>query len=368
VAADTDPKKTPQSAAPLRGNNMKKLLLAATAALLPMGAFAQGLPPLNPDTDTSRIDWFNLQTLGPMPDTHGQHYGVVLKTLTNPYWRQLADGYRYGAKQNGNRVTVQAAQGESDQIGQLSIMENMIDGGYKGLLISPQTDANLQPAIDEAAKANLPVVDVDDAVVPSITHFVGNVQRDNGVRAAKWFIAHHPGGGKVAVIEGQAGVFAAIQRTAGFRDTIKAAKGFTLVASVPGNWDRQQSYDAATTILQQHPDLLGFYCNNDTMALGVVEAVKAANLLGKVQVIGTDGTGDAYTSIKAGELTGTVDSFPKLTGVIALEVIERIVAGQKVPRVVATAQALVTKENMARYDGDLTSQETALKQDAASQQ
>jgi ribose transport system substrate-binding protein len=345
---------------------MKKMLLAAAAVLLPVAALAQDLPPLNPDTDTSRIDWFNLDKLGAKPDAHVQHYGVVLKTLTNPYWRQLAEGYRYGAKQDGSRVTVQAAQGESDQIGQLSIMENMIDGGYKGLLISPQTDANLQPSIDEAIKANLPVVDVDDAVVSSIAHFVGNVQRDNGVRAAKWFIAHHPEGGKVAVIEGQAGVFAAIQRTAGFRDTIKAAKGFTLVASVPGNWDRQQSYDAASTILQQHPDLIGFYCNNDTMALGVVEAVKAANA--KAQVIGTDGTSDAYTSIKAGDLTGTVDSFPKLTGVIALEVIERIAAGQKLPRVVATPQALVTKENMARYSGDLASQEAALKQDAASPQ
>ncbi|WP_284948057.1 sugar ABC transporter substrate-binding protein [Acidisoma cladoniae] len=347
---------------------MKKLLLAATMLLLPVVAFAQDLPPLNPDTDASRINWFDLQKLGPVPDAKGQHYGVVLKTLTNPYWRQLAEGYRAGAKQDGSRVTVQAAQGESDQIGQLSIMENMIDGGYKGLLISPQTDANLQPAIDEATKAGVAVVDVDDAVVSSIGHFVGNVQRDNGVRAAKWMIAHHPEGGKVAVVEGQAGVFAAIQRTAGFSDTIKSAKGFTLVASVPGNWDRQQSYDAATTILQQHPDLIGIYCNNDTMALGVVEAVKAANLLGKVRVIGTDGTSDAYTSIKAGELTGTVDSFPKLTGVIALEVIERLVAGQTVPRVVATPQALVTQENMARYTGDLASQEAALKQDATSQQ
>ncbi len=347
---------------------MKKMLLAATAALMPLAALAQGLPPLNPDTDASRIEWYNLQNLGPMPDVKGQSYGVVLKTLTNPYWRQLADGYKYGAAQSGSHVTVQAAQGESDQIGQLSIMENMIDGGYKGLLISPQTDANLVPAIAEAAKANLPVVDVDDAVVPTIAHFVGNVQRDNGVRAAKWFIAHHPEGGKLAIIEGQAGVFAAIQRTAGFRETIAKAKGFTIVASVPGNWDRELSYNDATTILQQHPDLIGFYCNNDTMALGVVAAVKDAHLLGKVQVIGTDGTSDAYASIKAGELTGTVDSFPKLTGVIALEVIERVAAGQNVPRVVVTPQALVTKSNMARYSGGLASQEAALKQDAATQQ
>ena len=336
----------------------------ALALLLPVLARAADLPPLNPDTDPSRINWSDLAAkLGPAPDAKGQHYGAVLKTLTNEYWRLLAEGYRKGAAKSGSKIVVQAAQGESDQIGQLSIMENMIGGGYKGLLISPQTDANLQPAIDEAIKAGIPVVDVDDAVVSSIAHFVGNVQRDNGVRAANWFIQHRAGGGKVAIIEGQAGVFAAVQRTAGFRSTISGAKGFSVVASVPGNWDRQQSYDAATTILQQHPDLIGFYCNNDTMALGVVEAVKSAGMLAKVNVIGTDGTNDAFTSIKAGELTGTVDSFPELTGEIALEVVQRLAAGQTVPRVVATPQALVTKDNMSRYLGSPAQAEAALVQD-----
>jgi ribose transport system substrate-binding protein len=336
----------------------------ALALLLPVLAHAADLPPLNPDTDPSRISWSELKAkLGPVPDAKGQSYGAVLKTLTNEYWRLLASGYRQGATKTASTVVVQAAQGENDQIGQLSIMENMIGAGYKGLLISPQTDANLQPAIDEATKAGIPVVNVDDAVVSSIPHFVGNVQRDNGVRAAKWFITHHPAGGKVAIIEGQAGVFAAVQRTAGFRSTITAAKGFSVVASVPGNWDRQQSYDAATTILQQHPDLIGFYCNNDTMALGVVEAVKSAGMLAKVNVIGTDGTNDAFTSIKAGELTGTVDSFPELTGEIALDVVQRLAAGQKVPRVVATPQALVTKENMSRYLGSSSAAEAALIED-----
>ncbi len=36
-------------------------------------------------------------------------------------------------------------------------------------------------------------------------------------------------------------------------------------------------------------------------------------------VFGTDGISDAYASIRAGELTGTVDSFPVLTGEVAME-------------------------------------------------
>jgi len=210
----------------------------------------------------------------------------------------------------------------------------------------------------------VPVVNVNDAVIPLAEHYVGNVQRDNGVRAARWFISNKAAGGKVAVIEGMAGVYAAVQRTEGFKTTIAKESGkFNVVASVPGNWDRQLSYDTATNLLQQHPDLVGFYCNNDTMALGVVEAVKAAGKLKQVAVIGTDGIGDAYKSILAGELTGTVDSFPVLTGEVALDVSLRLLAGQHVPRVVATPQALITKDNYKRYKGSDEAQRKALIED-----
>jgi len=96
------------------------------------------------------------------------------------------------------------------------------------------------------------------------------------------------------------------------------------------------------------------------MALGVVEAVKAAGKLNQIAVIGTDGISDAYKSIKDGELTATVDSFPVLTGEVAMEV-----ALQKLPRVVATPQALVTKENVARYTGDEAQVRKNLMEDAA---
>ena len=238
---------------------------------------------------------------------------------------------------------------EGDQLGQLSIAENLISQGFDALLLSPQTDSNLQPALESAEAQGVPVINVNDAVIPGARNYVGNVQRDNGVRVAKWFLKNRPDGGKVAVIEGQAGVFAAGQRTKGFAATITQGGKFTVVASVPGNWDRQLAYDTASTILQQNPDLVGFYANNDGMALGVVEAVKAAGLQDKVVVFGTDGISDAYASIRAGELTGTVDSFPKLTGEVAMEVGLRLVGGQELPRVVSTPQALITKDNVETY-------------------
>nr|WP_321269593.1 substrate-binding domain-containing protein [uncultured Tolumonas sp.] len=327
---------------------MKKLLLTVLASsLFSAGLYAAELTPLHSDSEPDRTDWSQLDAkYGPLPKVDpALKIGGVSKTLTNEYWRSLGEGYKNVADKNGFTVAYQAAANEDDQMGQLSIAETLIAQGFNGLLVSPQTDANLQPAYEKAKSKGIPVVNVNDAVMPNAAYYVGNVQKDNGVRVAKWFIQHHPEGGKVAVIEGQPGVYAAGQRTKGFKETIEADGKLKVVASIPANWSREKAYDAASTILQQHPDLIGFYANNDGMALGVVEAVHAAGKSKQTAVFGTDGISDAYASIKRGELTGTVDSFPVLTGEVAMNVILRLINGQKISRVVATPQALITKEN-----------------------
>ncbi|MEO9651894.1 MAG: substrate-binding domain-containing protein [Roseobacter sp.] len=328
-----------------------KTLLTASALSLSIGAaHAQDLAPLNSDSEPDRMDWSELDAkFGDFPSvSEGTRVGGVSKTLTNEYWRSLGEGYSNTASANGVEFVYQAAANEGDQLGQLSIAETLITQGFNALLLSPQTDANLLPAYEKAIELGVPVLNVNDAVIPSVANYVGNVQKDNGARVAQWFI-DNTDGGKVAVIEGQPGVFAAGQRTAGFTETVEGADGFDVVASVPANWSREQAFNAASTILQQHPDLIGFYANNDGMALGVMEAVKAAGKKDQTAVFGTDGISDAYASIRAGDLTGTVDSFPVLTGEIAMEVVLRMLDGQDLPRVVATPQALITAGNVDQY-------------------
>ncbi|MDH2926073.1 substrate-binding domain-containing protein [Lonepinella koalarum] len=326
------------------------LISTALSAVIGSSAYAN-LAPLNSDTEQDRVNWTELDAkFGAFPAIQsGVKIGGVSKTLTNEYWRSLGDGYKSFATKYNVFVAYQAAANEGDQLGQLSIAETMITEGYSALLFSPQTDVNLQPAAEVAQSKNIPVVNVNDAVMPTATHYVGNVQKDNGVRVAQWFIDNRPDGGKVAVVEGPPGVFAAKQRTEGFTETINKSGKFNVVASVPANWSREQAYNVATTILQRNPDLIGFYVNNDGMALGVVEAVKALNLQKQVAVFGTDGISDAYKSILAGELTGTVDSFPVLTGEVAMEVVLRLTAGQQISRVVTTPQALITQDNAKTY-------------------
>jgi ribose transport system substrate-binding protein len=303
----------------------------------------------NPDAEPDRIMWNELEKVfGPVPQLSGRKLGAVEKTLFNEYWQLLAEGYKREAEKYGCIVDVQAAPNEADEVGQLAIAEAILVRGYDALLLSPITDSNLDPAVKRAKEMKVPVINVDDALIADADVYVGCSQKMNGVSAAE-YIAEHVKSGKVAVITGPLSVWAARERTEGFVETIAKYPDLQLVANVPANWDRKMALDVATDIIQKHPDIKAFYVNNDIMAFGVVEAVKNAGKLGQIIVIGTDGIKEAYESIRRGELTGTIDSFPLKTGRIAVQVALYLLAGKKLPRIVETPQALITLENIDDY-------------------
>src|SRR3954453_3116570 len=138
----------------------KTLVAGCAFALMAGGAHAQTLAPLNSDTETDRVNWSELQAkFGAVPTApKGTQIGGVSKTLTNEYWRSLGEGYQAYAKKAGVEVVYQAAPSEGDQLGQLSIAENLISQGFNALLFSPQTDSNLQPALESAEAQGIPVI------------------------------------------------------------------------------------------------------------------------------------------------------------------------------------------------------------------
>ena len=196
------------------------------ASLLALSAHADALKPLNSDTEPDRMDWSQLEAkFGAAAQAEsGLKVGAVAKTLTNEYWRSLGEGYVTEGKAVGVPVDLQAGTERSDQFGQLSIAENMLTSGYSVLLVSPQTDANLQPGDRRSREGrHIPVVNVNDAVIPSARSTMSaTCSATTACVRRKWFIDNRPNGGKVAVVEGMAGVYAAVQRTAGFKSTITA--------------------------------------------------------------------------------------------------------------------------------------------------
>lgn len=321
---------------------------AATAESGEEGAAAEAF---NPDKEAGVSIEELREQLGAVPKVDGEiKLGAVAKSFDNEYWRTLREGYgeyQTKAAEAGYNITIDvtSAQGENDEQGQLSIVQDMINKKYTGLLLSPISDGNLTPGVEDAKKEGIPVINVNDGLIANADSFVGPKADQNGELAAEWISEKLGGKGQVAIVIGMPKAFAARQRTEGFENWMAAnAPDIEIVAKQNADWDRQKSKDLADTWIKQYPDLKAIFCNNDTMALGVVEAVKAA---GKdILVVGVDGIGEAYDSIRKGELDATIDSFPLYKAQIAGEVMLRKLGGQEIPRVLWTPQALIDAENV----------------------
>ena len=278
------------------------------------------------------------------------NFGAVAKNFQNEYWRSLRSGYgeaQSNLSKAGFNVTVdvQGALDENDEQGQLAIVNNMINRGYDGLLLSPISDGNLVPGVESANEKGIPVLNVNDGLIAIAPYFVGPKADQNGELAAEWISRKLGGSGQVAIVIGMPKAFAARQRTEGFKRWMAAnAPGIKIVAEQNADWDRNRARELAGTWIRTYPELNAIFCNNDDMALGVVEAVLESGK--NILVVGVDGVAEAYDSIRRGELSATIDSFPYYKAQIAVEYGLRVLAGQNPPRVIWTPQAIIDSDNV----------------------
>jgi len=333
--------------------------LAASAAIVLLAGCSGADSGAAPDGDATytytsdqdgidTVEGTELAAPGAVPEGSGETIGVILKSLSNQYWQGIELGINAAAKDFGVDVTIQAASSEAAQTEQLTIAQTMTNNEYDAYIVAPESASNLTPALDIMKSQDAPIVNVDDARVAA-TVYVGPDHKLDGTQAADFIAAQHPDGGEVAQIEGQAGSSAATLRIEGFNEGVEANEGLDLVASVPGNWDANDAFAATQQILQQNPDLIGIYANNDTMAIGVAQAVSEAGKTSQITIVGTDGVPEAVNGVRAGTMAATVSPLPFYEGYWAVEAAVRVLRGETVaPWVVAPAQ-LIDADNVDEY-------------------
>lgn len=305
----------------------------------------------NPDQADGKTFEEVRSDLGEVPVSADEiRIGAVAKAFENEYWRTLKEGMEVGTQKlndSGFNVTidVKSPQGEADEQGQLSIVKDMINKDYTALLLSPISDSNLVPGVEEALEEDIPVINVNDGIIKEAPAFVGPKADQNGELVAEWISEKLSGEGKVGIVVGMPKAFAARQRTLGFENWMSEnAPDIEIAEKQNADWDRGKAKNIAATWIKKHDDLDAIFANNDTMALGIQEAV---NESGKdILVVGVDGIGEAYDSIRNGEMDATIDSFPLYKGQIAVEMALREIGGQELPRVIWTPQALIDSSNV----------------------
>jgi ribose transport system substrate-binding protein/D-allose transport system substrate-binding protein len=116
-----------------------------------------------------------------------------------------------------------------------------------------------------------------------------------------------------------------------------------IVGSVSAEWDRLRALNITADTLVKNPDLNVVFAVNDVMALGAVEAIRAAGKTDQVVVVGVDGIPDARKAILAGRMTASITQLPYLIGKQAVQLSIQSVHGQCTGKTQRTLLVVLTK-------------------------
>lgn len=258
---------------------------------------------------------------------------LVMKSLANEFFSTMAEGAKKHQAQNSDQyeLVVNGIKDERDLARQAAIVDEMIAAKVQAIVIAPADSKALVPVLRRAKQAGVVVVNIDnkldDEVLKAENLSVPFVGPNNllGAKAVGDHLAKFlQAGDKVAVLEGIRTSFNGTQRRLGFEQAMKAAQ-IQIVDSQSANWETNQANTIAASMLNSHADLKAILAANDSMALGALAALKAANKSNDVQVVGFDNISAAQDAIRQGTMLATADQHGDQLAVFGIEYAMKLV-------------------------------------------
>lgn len=243
---------------------------------------------------------------------------IITPSHSNPFFKTEAEAAAAKAKVLGYEVKM--VSHDDDATKQAELFENAISDKAAAIICDNAGADATVAAVQKARDANIPTFLIDREINGSgiaISQIVANNYQ--GAKAiAEVFVEKMGEKGKYAELLGKESDTNAGVRSSAFHEVIDQYSDMNMVAQQTANWEQTEAYQKAETILQSNPDIKGFICGNDTMAIGAVAAIKNAGL-SDIAVIGVDGSDEAAAAIKDGSMTGTALQQAALIAEMAVE-------------------------------------------------
>ena len=229
---------------------------------------------------------------------------IITPSHSNPFFKTEADTAAAKAKELGYETVV--VSHDDDATKQSELFDAAIADKAAAIICdNAGADATVE-AVQRARDAGIPTFLIDreiNADGVAISQIVANNYQGAKAIAEAWVEAMGEEG-KYAELLGKESDTNAGVRSSAFHEVIDQYDTLEMVAQQTANWDQTEGYNKTEAILQSNPEITGIICGNDTMAVGAVEACKAAGR-SDIKIIGVDGSDEAAAYIAAGEMTGT---------------------------------------------------------------
>lgn len=201
---------------------------------------------------------------------------------------------------------VVTADGNCDANLQIQAVENFIAQQIDALVIQPVDADATGPAIEAANQAGIPVITTAIKTNAGDYTYVGPENLEAGAMHAQYIMDHCEPGVKILYLQGTAGLSHSTDRYQGFIDTLEEAGfDYELLAAQDGDYLTTEGLRITEDWIQKFPEFDVIVSSNDEMALGAIEALKAANKTG-IMVLGLNANDAALEAIKEGTMTASL--------------------------------------------------------------
>ncbi|MGC3999664.1 MAG: galactose/glucose ABC transporter substrate-binding protein MglB [Anaeromyxobacter sp.] len=272
--------------------------------------------------------------------------GVAIYKYDDTFMTGVRNAITDAAK---GKAKVDMVDSQNQQATQNEKIDLFLNKKMNAIAINPVDRAAAGVIVQKAQAAGIPVVFFnrepfkDDMAKYDKAYYVGAVAEQSGTMAGQLVVDYwkkHPeadlnkdGVIQYVMLKGEPGHQDAELRT---KFSIKALTDAGLkvekLAEDTGMWDRVKGQEKMSAFLGAHKNIEVVFANNDDMALGAIEALKAAGYFkgGKfMPVVGVDATAPAIQALKDGTMLGTVLNDAKNQGKATFSLSYVLAQGQK---------------------------------------
>jgi inositol transport system substrate-binding protein len=290
-----------------------------------------------------------------------ENIGVSMARFDDNFLTVMRNGMtEHAASLDG--VTLQIEDAQDDVARQLDQINNFVASGVDAIIVNAVDTSATEAMTAAAASAGVPLVYVNREPVnvdtlPDNQAFVASNEIESGTLETFQICqnlraAGKAGGAKGYLMMGQLSNQAAVQRTKDAHDVMgmDMCNFMTLIDEQTAEWSRDKAQDLMTNWLSSGEAFDFVIANNDEMAIGAIQGMKAAGIdMATVEVGGVDATQDALVAMQAGDLDVTVfqDAFGQGTGSVNAAL--ALARGEAVDQKVYIPFKLVTPDNVADF-------------------
>lgn len=282
---------------------------------------------------------------------------VFTKNRMNPaYHGARIAASRVGARFGAN-VVHYVPERPDDIAQQIALIDAAIQTRPEAIVLVPVHLTAVDEAVSRVRRAGIPVFNCinrlryDDDYVT----FVGAEDAAMTARVADRLFVELGGRGKVVILEGTSGTITARERMRGFLDAAERYPDIQVLGCLSGNFLQDSGEAAMRKLLAEHPRIDGVLAANDSMALGVIQALRKAGR--RSLVVGVNAVPEAVQALKSGDLLATADFDAFKIAALASEAALRYLRGEAVPKEILTPIEVVERGNCARWDRPMEARE-----------